>query len=61
MTKQVEELIELAADKVSMRKFNSNAYYWYVGYLTTLIDLDLISIDRFDDLINEMQYKCGIE
>ena len=66
MTKQIEELITKTAEMVKAADKHSNAFlrynlWWYDGYLSALMDLDLISVDRFDDLIDEMQNKCGIK
>lgn len=61
MTKQIKELIDDAVEIVRLDDKPQDAYFWFEGYLSALMDLDFISIDRFDDLIDEMQNKCGIK
>ena len=66
MTEQIEKLITKATEIVKVADKHPTAFlrynlWWYDGYLSALMDLDLISIDRFDDLIDEMQNKCGIK
>lgn len=60
MTKQVKQLITEAQSIVLVNKDEEN-FYWFDGYISALMDLNLISSDRANDLIGEMMDVCQIK
>ena len=59
MTRKVKKLVEEAQSIVLANK-NAENFFWFDGYISALLDLDLISADRGNDLIGEMMDVCKL-